>query len=251
MPGEVWDSDNEFILNKRRICKYAAAFWMCISPVQVNNSLKSIEYSNDTKNSQKNDYVNENLNSVIANILNNLGRIMNQKEIEQIPLAMILTKSDVVDEGEQLVKEQRLFRPELSIDMISQRTKLEDTLFSDNKIKIEKFKNLENIVKKYIVTNRRIELENSFGIFKKKSYFAVAAVGRELKEENPECIPCIPSLVELPFLWLLANLGYIGLVKLKIKHRETTGFFSRIIQPRNDEPEFYEEDCDINELYIQ
>lgn len=247
MPGEAWDGDDRFVLNKRRICRYASAFWMCIDPVQVNNDLVTVENPSDGNNTQSDDLINGNLTDVIANIIDKLKKIMDQKEIEEIPLAMILTKSDVVDKGEGLKGDKSLFRHELSIDMISGTTKLENILFSNNNIKKEKFKSFENIVKDYIVDMHRIRLEHSFGIFKKKNYFAVAAAGRKLEENNPEKIPCMPSLVELPFIWLLANWGYIGIVKMEVKERTK----KRIISKKGDtEPEMREIDCDISELYI-
>ncbi|MCI9077432.1 MAG: hypothetical protein HFH68_00730 [Lachnospiraceae bacterium] len=249
MPGEAWDGEDRFVLNKRRICRHASAFWMCIDPAQVNPALESSKHPGDGK-----DLINKNLAEVIADIKRKLRMIMDQREIEKIPLAMILTKSDVIDKGEGLEGDKRLFRHELSIDMISGMTKLENILFSGNKIKKEKFKSFEEIVKDYVVNRSRVRLEESFDIFKKKNYFAVAATGRELKEVNPDGIPCTPSLVELPFIWLLANWGYIGIVKTELKEEEETkkGIIKgmRELIGKNTEPEMYEKDCDISELYI-
>ena len=249
MPGEAWDGEDSFLLNKRKICRHASAFWMCIEPSQINAALRD----NSIGEEKEEDSVNENLSEVTNGILSKLSMIIDKEKLKEIPLAIILTKSDKVDTGEGKKEGQKLFCPELSTEIVEGKTRLVSILLDENNnIRKEKFKAFEKIIKEYL-NSRDNHLEADFEMFEKRNYFAVAAAGRKLEETNPENEPCYPSLVEIPFLWLLANFGYIGVVKQVVDsgQRRRRGLLSKISEWRNERSfELIYDKTIVDELYL-
>lgn len=220
LPGEVFVPRNEeekrtgeatgsFIINHRRICYSADAFWFCIDPVQIDHNLHGM---NDK--SSKSDKVEMDLDMILANIANTVSFIgkEGQQGGSRIPTAIMITKSDLIDPGFCLFGREK--------------QEAMNCLCAGQQLSTDKLNVYSRRVKKYMQSdNVKNIVQRLNGLFQQKNYFSVAAYGMQVGEEGvPEGKE--PYGIILPFLWTLACFGYLTPVKLEPISRKA-GFFRR------------------------
>lgn len=216
LPGEVFSPRDEeereggeasgrFIINHRRICYSADAFWFCIAPVQIDPRLHSINEASDGA-----DKVEMDMSTVLSNIGNTIN-VMGEGKTNA-PTAIIITQSDLIDPAEKMYLANRELEP--------------DCLYQDSKFLTERFLNVAANVKRYMtsknVKNIVTKLEN---MFENKNYFAVAAYGVKVVVGS-EGVNLAPYGVILPFLWTLSVFGYLEPVRYR-QTIEKTGLFKK------------------------
>lgn len=192
MPGEIYDSEDgegiDFVSEKRHILKSADAIWCCIEPSMINEKYHNSNLEG-TKIKDKNDQL-ENLVTTLSNLY-----------VSKIPACIIVTQSDLLKDDYPL-----LFRPNVNVidEYIQEDHTLDLTKINDYVQKTRKF--VKNMI------NFEATIEDVFEGF---SMFAIASYGFDLSDSNSEK-KIRPSMVELPFLWTLANLGCISISQSKI-----------------------------------
>ncbi len=220
MPGEVFvpradeehttgEASGEFIINHRKICYSADAFWFCIDPVQIDDSLRGINEENDNT-----DKVERDMSTVLANIKNMVETMLTigKRTSNDIPTALIITKSDLIS------PEYKLY----SHDSTEEGTCLQDnTQFRVDKLR-PFVKRVGNYMTSEHVNNLLPQIEQ---IFKKKNFFSVAAYGRNVTEEA-KAGDKAPYGIMLPFLWTMAAFEYLDLIKIDIRTK-SEGFFHK------------------------
>lgn len=202
LPGEVFvprsaeekeegEASGRFIINHRKICYSADAFWFCIDPRQIDQRLHR------QNEGSGGDRVEQDMETVFSNIGNAL-HIMGGAKAD-VPTGVIITKSDLITEEARLYFRDREFEP--------------DCLLPDGKFLSDRFGAVAVNVARYLssgnVKNILPKLQN---MFTHLNYFAVAAYGVEVPEGTEGCDKA-PSGVILPFLWTLSVLGYLMPVK--------------------------------------
>lgn len=209
LPGEVFVPRNEeekqtgeasgrFIINHRKICYAADAFWFCIDPVQIDQRLLRLNEAAGA------DRVEQDINLVLSNIENVL-QLMGREKADT-PAAVIITKSDLPAEEAGIFF--RSGEPEFL-----QGT---DGFLND------RYKSIAAGVKQYLRSNNvKNILPKLEHMFTRKNYFAVAAYGRSVEED--EGIQKAPSGIILPFLWTLAVLGYLRPLEYVLTERKVHG----------------------------
>lgn len=209
MPGEAFvpskangeQSEFHFIIEKRPILRYTDIFWFCIDPTQVDRRLAS---QNGVESSD--DKVETDMDMVMGYIKPVL-RYLN--EDKRLKAAIMITKSDLIP------SENGLFQP----DQSSQQPLVEGQYF-----RTDRFVNFSEQVKDYFKSPTVKHLIPDFQeMFHDFHYFAVAAYGRKVVEENrklakgEESRGNKPSHIVEPFLWTLACLGILTPGRLGIK----------------------------------
>ncbi len=218
LPGEVFVPRNEkeleegeasgrFIINHRKICSSANAFWFCIDPVQIDFRLRSI---NENKEADK---VEQDMNMVLSNIENSLHMMGTGKN--DVPTAIVITKSDLIDST------YKLFSGDRSAE--------QHCLVNNTQFFIDRFHTVAANVKQYMMAEqvRNITTKLNY-MFEKKNYFAVAAYGIDIQEkEGNEKKDKKPYGIMLPFLWTLAAFAYLQPVKYEPKIQKSGGIFHK------------------------
>lgn len=235
LPGEAFDPRNsgdgmrqaggKFIFKDRKICKYADAFWLCVDPRQIDRSLFNTEEDGEDK-------VNEDIDEILSSI-NDILDIMGDGK-EDAPMAIIITKSDLIDRAANLY---------------SDSTDLEtECLLEGNKFVNNRFQSTVADVKSYLYSpNVKNILYKLDGMFANKSYFAVAAYGVNVGKGEKNGVSKAPSGIIFPFLWTLAALGHLQIVKSMSRIKEP-GFLDRLLGTPEVIEEYYEE-AKIEELF--
>lgn len=233
LPGEVFvprnkeelasgEASGRFIINHRKICYSADAFWFCIDPVQLDQRLRFINEHNDTA-----DKVELDMDLVLSNITNSLQLMGNRKT--EAPTAIIITKSDLID------PENRLYN--------SNGEREQNCLVNNTMFLHDRFYSIAENVKRYMesdqVKNITAELDN---IFANKNYFAVAAYGMNVEEDKPKGRK--PYGIMLPFLWTMTAFGYFQPVRYILKMEKTGSFFNR-----KETPVAYYEEVEEEKIY--
>lgn len=216
LPGEVFvprnerekesgEASGEFIINHRKICHSADAFWFCIDPIQIDQRLDSMNEKLDMS-----DKVEKDMSKVLENIENALN-IMGDEKLNAAT-AVIVTKSDLI------VPEANLY--------FGSRREEPQYILSDGRFLINRFQNIAINVKSYLESNNvKNILPRVNNMFKNKNYFAVAAYGVNV-EKGSTGTSKAPSAIMLPFLWTLSALGYVQPVKY-VQRIEKVGFLKR------------------------
>lgn len=239
LPGEVFvprgeeerrtgEASGSFIINHRKICYSADAFWFCIDPVQIDQQLHDINEKNEKADKVEMDMAK--VLSNIDNIINVMGDGSEQSKSD-IPTAIIVTKSDLIDSM------FKLYSADAPLEM--------NCLHAANQFRVDKLIGISMKVKEYMQSANVKNLVPKFnGMFQKKNYFAVAAYGLNVTAETEES-PKAPYGIVLPFLWTLANFGYLQIVKYH-QSVKTTGLFHKT-------PVILEsfEKADRQELYLE
>ncbi|MDE6434857.1 MAG: hypothetical protein K2L07_11600 [Lachnospiraceae bacterium] len=231
MPGEIYvptDEEEEeqgeasgmFIVNQRRICHSADAFWFCIDPVQIDRRL-----ADKNKNSSTEEQVERDIKTVFQNIDNMLAIMGRDKK--NIPTAVMLTKSDYLTTNGPLFKEEQrkidynLYHPDSSPLCLH-----ENATFDVDELAMVAT-DVENYLKNEFID--RSVLSEINRIFSRKNFFALAAYGVEAGVEPKDIAP---YGIALPFLWTLACMGYLKPVRKNVITPSAQGFFGSIQQPQ-------------------
>lgn len=239
LPGEVFvprgederktgEASGAFIINHRRICYSADAFWFCIDPVQIDQQLQGINEQNE-----KADKVERDMAMVLSNIDNTINVMSDGEEQSKssIPTAIIITKSDLINPM------FKLYRVDSPSEM--------NCLHTDSQFRVDKLAGIAAKVRDYMQSpNVKNLVPKLNSMFQRKNYFAVAAYGVNVTEEMEEGRKA-PYGVILPFLWTLTNFGYFQTVKYQ-QSVKSTGLFHKT-------PVIIEsfEDADRQELYYE
>ncbi len=216
LPGEVFaprseeekrrgEVKGEFIMNDRNICESANLFWFCIDPVQIDQRLH--QYNEKATGEDK---VVQDINLLFTNV----GRILDVmgKGKRDLPVAVIITKSDLIPREANLYFRSRELEPEC--------------MRPDGSFAVDRFQNVAANVVKYLQSENIKNVTSKLNhMFTRKNYFAVAAYGVTV-EESSEKINKAPSGIFLPFLWSLAVLGYIPPTQYQVSE-EPSGWFNR------------------------
>lgn len=216
LPGEVFvprsevekeegEASGAFIINHRKICCCADAFWFCIDPVQIDQSLHNIN-----ERAEKSDKVEQDMPMVLSNIENALNIMGNEKL--NVPTAIIITKSDLITPDANLYFKNR----DLEKQCLMENGNFRNDLFQSSAANVEQYLKSNNVRNIFHKLNT---------MFPNKNYFAVAAYGVNV-EENTEGSNRAPSGIILPFVWTLSVLGHIKPVKY-MRRTERVGFFGR------------------------
>lgn len=199
LPGEIFlgtddtgrrgEADTDFIINQKRICCCADAFWLCIAPQQIDRALLSA-----AEGMAQQDKVEDN----IARVLNNVGEMvamMRDSGKEDVPLAVIITQSDLI-----APKEQMFQNPE--------PVWMQNCLMPGGCFNINNFAYCSSAVKRYLESDNVRDIVSAIrSDFPKRNYFSVAAYGVPITGEDK--VQKKPYGVALPFLWTEASLGYL------------------------------------------
>jgi hypothetical protein len=217
LPGEVFaprgeeektgEASGRFIINHRKICYSADAFWFCIDPVQIDYKLHKLNELNE-----ENDKVELDFGKILSNI-ENLVNIMrsdgdSDSKREIPPTAVIITKSDLIDNSFNLYNSNGI----------------RDCLENNEYFRVDELNGIATNVRNYMQSGNTKNIVGKLdSMFQKKNYFSVAAYGRNVNEEEGEKAP---YGIMLPFLWTLTNFGYLKTVKLE-RSVKTTGFLHK------------------------
>ena len=199
LPGEIFlgtddtgkkgEADTDFIINQKKICCYADAFWLCIAPQQIDRALLSVK-----ADMAQQDKVEDDIDAVLENV-SEMVKLMKSTGKGDVPLAVIITQSDLI------APEKKMFwnpEPELLQKCLMPGKRFDTNIFSyctrDVKTYLES-SNVKDIVGK---------IRSSFP---KCNYFSVAAYGVPITGE--EKVQKAPYGIALPFLWTEAALGYL------------------------------------------
>ena len=208
MPGEAYvprgeeeettgEASGSFILNDRRICQSADAFWFCVAPVQIDNNLRADNEQNDRE-----DQIELNFNGVLGNIRNIVQMLGGEKAA--IPTAVMVTMSDKIDRNYALYEPQ-----EQPLCVEKEKMWLETDRLEAN---------AEHVME-YLTGGHVRHLDNDIKqLFSFYNYFAVAAYGRQIKEGEQAEAPR-PYGILLPFLWTVAALKLLPVKRLEITEK--------------------------------
>lgn len=213
MPGEVFIPKKEeektgeisgrFIINHRKICYRADAFWFCIDPVQIDRRLMML--NEEAEDSEK---VDLDIDKLFANV-NSALKLMGNKA--GVPTALIVTKSDLVPRDADIYSSQPLQPDDL----------LEDMKY----LKLDRLEQQSDKVRNYLKSdNVKDIMPNLSTMFDHINYFAVAAYGTVVGADM-ECLRA-PSNIMLPFLWTLSVFGHLKPVKYE-SHMVKKGWLGR------------------------
>lgn len=235
LPGEVFVPRDEkeresgaasgrFIINHRKICYSADAFWFCIDPVQIDMRLHGINEATD-----KSDRVEMDMDMVLSNIENTVNMMGVTKT--KTPTAVVITKSDLIAPQENLYSNSQNIGGECLKD--------------NTQFRLDNYIGIANNVKRYLMSgNVKNIVPKIEKIFDFKSYFSVAAYGRNVESHEAENMKA-PYGISLPFLWTITCLGYLRPVSF-VQRIERKGLLHRqeeIIQ--------YFEPAESGELFIE
>ncbi len=233
LPGEVFvprnkeeleegEASGRFIINHRKICYSADAFWFCVDPVQLDQRLHYIN-----EESSATDKVELDMGMVLANIENSLHIMGNEKT--SAPTAVIITKSDLID------PESKLY--------FSDKSQEQTCLLNEKQFLADRFYSVAENVKRYMLSEQVRNIVSQLNyMFSRKNYFAVAAYGVKIEEGVSKGRK--PYGIVLPFLWTMTALGYLQPVKCMQKVVRTGKFFNR-----KEEIVSYYEAVDREELF--
>ena len=192
MPGEIYDSEDsegiDFISEKRHVLKSADAIWCCIEPSMIDD-----KYHNSNMEGIKAKDSNDQLENLVTTLSNLF--------VSKIPACVIVTQSDLLKDDYPL-----LFRPNVNV--------MEEYIQEDHTLDLTKTNDYVKKTRKFVknMINFEATIEDVFEGF---SMFAIASYGFDLSDSHSEK-KIRPSMVELPFLWTLANLKCIGISQSKI-----------------------------------
>lgn len=212
MPGEVFvpkdsantrEADGSFIINRRKICCCADAFWLCVDPVQIDRRLRKIN-----EQSSAEDRVQCDIDMVLSNVCNMMSLMGEDKGT--VPGAVILTKSDLLDgiaEG--------LYRADDAKVCLTPTGRLDgDAVKDTSRIVLNYLKSSSDAVK---------DISGFMeDIFLHRNYFSVAAYGVKVDQEQRAIAP---YGIALPFLWTMASFGDLLIERKRIT---TKGFFKKV-----------------------
>lgn len=210
MPGEVFvpqnngsgeEADGDFIINRRKICYSADAFWFCIDPAQIDRRLRK-----ENEQSPAEDKVQCNIDMVLNNI-ENMVRIMGENEDKtKIPSAIIFTKSDLL----QRIAEGMYQADDAKVCLT------ENGCLDADAVK-EASRNIINYLEKTpgIVEDISDQIGN---IFENKNYFSIAAYGVKVDQEER---PIAPYGIALPFLWTMASFGDLSIERKRVEVKQS------------------------------
>lgn len=203
LPGEVFVPRDEkekesgaasgrFIINYRKICYCADAFWFCIDPVQIDMRLHSVNDAID-----KADRVEMDMDMVLSNIENMINMMGVTKT--KTPTAVVITKSDLI------AAEENLYSSNQDVGL--------ECLKDNTQFRVDTYISIANAVKRYLMSNNVKNIVPKIEkIFDFKNYFSVAAYGRNVVSHEEESMKA-PYGISLPFLWIIACLGYLQPVR--------------------------------------
>lgn len=208
LPGEVFvprgveekkigEASGNFIINHRKICYSADAFWFCIAPIQIDHNLQGINNAIDMS-----DKVELDMSIVLSNIENTVNVMRNDSTDgkNMVPTAIIVTQSDLI------APEYELYRSDMPESM--------NFLLDSNQFRTDKLSRITSKVRTYLTSpNVRDIVPKIDGMFEYKNYFSVAAYGTTITKEQEE-ISKAPYGIILPFLWTLSTFDYLKPVKL-------------------------------------
>lgn len=235
LPGEIFlgtddigrrgEVDADFVINQKKICCCAEAFWLCIAPQQIDRELSSVK-----DNMTQQDRVDDDIDAVLENV-DEIVKMMKSNGKEDVPLAVIITQSDLI------APERKMFRnpePEL----------MQQCLMPEQCFSINSFMACSRDVKTYLESSNVKDIVGKIrSNFPKCNYFSVAAYGVPIMGE--EKVQKAPYGIALPFLWTEAALGYLT-PTLMIKKYPKKKFF----QKETGEPETFFEKAE-EKLYAE
>ena len=209
MPGEVFvprdrnelasgEADGSFLINHRRICYSADAFWFCIDPVQIDERIRHVNTERDDS-----DKVEQRIDRVLTNVQNMLYIMEADSRKKEIPVAVMITKSDQLAVRGPLFPEGITVRDYHLYDPVNSPL----CVTPEGYFNADLFRSIANNVKDYLCDENVDSIVSSIDkMFACKNYFSVAAYGRNA-DNNPNTKA--PYGIALPFLWTLACMGYI------------------------------------------
>lgn len=232
MPGEAFDNPEEtegdaginFIINERRIIKYAQMIWFCVAPEQIDADIAKMRKITNLQQ----DAVNTKTAQVMANIRSTMQAVNMDRRMNA---AVLVTMSDQIFGDDA---PEGLFAPSVNVC---------EEYIVKGCLDYQKTSEFCELSKGYL--EHAVDIVNTINdIFRGYSVFAVAAYGQNLPNANQEemellnligqndaalngrgGITPIPSMVELPFLWTLATLGKISEVEQVPKYETRRRFF--------------------------
>ena len=229
MPGEVYDdgiNGVDDVINNRRIITEASMIWLCISPAQVEGG--DVVAGGDR--------VNTDLGKAFANLENTMSAINMSR---QIPTAVLVTCSDLVDERHGLFDDSfNAFANNYNSHPMTQfegKTTATPWISETGELYYSNMEWFNQRTFEYLKTNPSIptSIDNIFGKF---TPFAIASYGKAIDNpfemEQGNNIPR-PSMIEGPFMWTLAVMGLIPVRKEEIHIFErVTGWgpFKKVIE---------------------
>ena len=213
MPGEVFvpkdsantqEADGSFIINRRKICCCADAFWLCVDPVQIDRSLRMVN-----EQSPAEDRVQCDIDMVLSNVCNMMSLMGEDKG--NVPGAVILTKSDLLDK----------------IDGLYQADEPKVCLTPNGCLDGDAVKKTSKIVLNYLKSGSDTVRDISGlmeDIFLHRNYFSVAAYGVKVDQEQRAIAP---YGIAMPFLWTMASFGDIPIERQQMGVKKT-GLLKRL-----------------------
>ncbi len=197
MPGEAYSPAEEeaanekydFIANKRRACKNASAYILCIAPEQIDMVIKEKEKEKGGADSAADD-----IDKILENIAHSV-KLVNMKSAET-PTAVVLTKSDKI-------KDYNFYDPNERFEDLIEVNEEGQFFLAD------KYRQITEEIGEYLDAGHVKPVEGRIkSIFNKFNYFTVASYGAAIgKAADGESKPR-PSGIILPFLWVMTMLGY-------------------------------------------
>ena len=191
MPGEVFRGEDnaglDFISNRRPILGKADVLWCCIEPSMISSKYKN-------KNIPAKDLT-------VSQQLSGLISVLNVVYDIKIPSAIILTQTDLLE------SDHHLYLPDTNV--------WEEYFLEDNSINLTHTKEYMESTRSFIdgrMSSFRLSIESSFeGI----AMFGVSSYGFDVSDKKLLSDRKIrPSMIELPFLWTLANLGLLQMTNM-------------------------------------
>lgn len=216
LPGEVFVPRDErerengaasgrFIINHRKICYCADAFWLCIDPVQID-----IRLHNANDSAEMTDRVEMDMDMVLSNIENMVNMMGTGKT--KVPTAIVITKSDLIS------AEEKLYSCGRNIGA--------DCLLENRQFRLDIFNAIADKVKRYLLSDNVKNLVPKLEkIFDYKNFFSVAAYGRNVESRDEESMK-MPYGISLPFLWTITCMEYLQPVRF-VSKIEKKGFLHR------------------------
>ncbi|AIZ56529.1 hypothetical protein Mpt1_c06440 [Candidatus Methanoplasma termitum] len=187
--GEDMDSTNKMMsLNLNSFISRASGIVFLVDPLQI-------PYINNRIRMDNKPPVGANVANMLSDITNIIrtNNSMRMKEQIQIPLAVVLTKADVLMKAPENDEESSiLFGPNSSLNIEREKGKFDRTNFEQISAEIEEYMR-RAVSKGFIQTVKE---------FKEHSYFAVSALGSN-PTGNVLTRGISPMRVEDPFIWLL------------------------------------------------
>jgi len=252
MPGEAWgNDDNDFVLNKRRICKYASVFWLCVAPVQVNPDLEIyMEKGEDS------DRVNKDFTEIWMNMCERFEYMFTEDaDIRKIPMAVIVTRSDELCDPSQ---DNPNFRPQWSVlPQGAKKTPFQEKFMKEKggKLYLRKMPFLQQQEQILKVIRDGHVLAELVEQFDRRNYFAVSAYGKtaitpeeaKTQQKVPE-----PSLIELPFLWTLAHFNdMVGVLREEYIVQPKQGLLAKLFgkEEKDEKRDIKDVEIEVSEIY--